>query len=273
MTKRMDGFPESSKRQPLMQSLNGSLFISILLTALASVWIIVSCLLISNSMYQWTAAAIAASLFVTAIIVYIKRNENFNFQNYHTAIVETLLRSDAVPLAVLDRSGFVLEMNDASSRILGYSRTELIGAPISRLLEPASRQSLHETFEQALLGETKQTNINITHGSGFPFELQVICSPMMQDDEVIGIVLISQDLSDRKRNVERIRYMAYYDDMTGLPNRTLFQIKLTETLARAKEEERVVGICYLDLDRFKLVNTSFGRESGDILLMQVAERL
>jgi len=273
VTKRMDGFPESSKRQPLKQSLNGSLFISVLLTALASVWIAVSFLLISNLMYKWTAAAIAASLFVTAIIVYIKRNENFSFQNYHTAIVETLLRSDAVPLAVLDRRGLVLEMNEASSRMLGYHRSEMIGAPITRMVEPVSRQSLHETFEQALLGETKQTNISITHGSGFPLELQVICSPVIQDDEVIGTLLISQDLSDRKRNVERIRYMAYYDDMTGLPNRTLFQMKLTETLARAKEEERVVGICYLDLDRFKLVNTSFGRESGDILLMQVAERL
>lgn len=271
MTKRMDGFPEKTKQ--LKQTFNGSLMISSLLAALALVWITVSFLLISNTMYKWTAAAIAASLFVTAVIVYIKRSETFNLQNYHTAIVETLLRSDAVPLAVLDKSGMVIEMNEASSRTLGYHRTELIGEPILRIVDPGSRPLLNETFEQALIGETKQININITHGSGFPLELQVVCSPMLQEDEVIGTVIISQDLSDRKRNVERIRYMAYYDDMTGLPNRTLFQMKLTETLARAKEEERVVGICYLDLDRFKLVNASFGREFGDILLMQVAERL
>ncbi|WP_364152808.1 putative bifunctional diguanylate cyclase/phosphodiesterase [Paenibacillus sp. LPE1-1-1.1] len=271
MTKRMDGFPEKTKQ--FKQTFNGSVIISCLLTALALVWSAVSFLLISESMYKWTAAAIAASLFVTAIIVYIKRSVTFNFQNYHTAIVETLLRSDAVPLAVLDKGGMVIEMNEASSRTLGYHRTELLGDPILRIVDPSSRSLLNETFEQALLGETKQININITHGSGFPLELQVVCSPMMQEDEVIGTVIISQDLSDRKRNVERIRYMAYYDDMTGLPNRTLFQMKLTETLARAKEEERVVGICYLDLDRFKLVNASFGREFGDILLMQVAERL
>lgn len=271
VTKRMDGFPEKTKQ--FKQTFNGSVIISCLLTALALVWSAVSFLLISESMYKWTAAAIAASLFVTAIIVYIKRSDTFNFQNYHTAIVETLLRSDAVPLAVLNKGGMVIEMNEASSRTLGYHRTELLGDPILRIVDPGSRSLLNETFEQALLGETKQININITHGSGFPLELQVVCSPMMQEDEVIGTVIISQDLSDRKRNVERIRYMAYYDDMTGLPNRTLFQMKLTETLARAKEEERVVGICYLDLDRFKLVNASFGREFGDILLMQVAERL
>lgn len=273
MTKRMDGFPERNKRLQLKQSTNGSIIISCLLAALAAIWIVVALLLISNPMYKWTATSIAASLLVTAIIVYIKRNVTISFQNYHTAIVETLLRSDAVPLAILNRSGIVMEMNEASSRTLGYQRSELLGEPISRLVEPASRQPLQDSLEHALLGETKQTNINITHGSGFPLELQVTCSPMLQDNEVIGTVLISQDLSDRKRNVERIRYMAYYDDMTGLPNRTLFQMKLTETLVRAKEEERVVGICYLDLDRFKLVNASFGREFGDILLMQVAERL
>ncbi|WP_053377329.1 putative bifunctional diguanylate cyclase/phosphodiesterase [Paenibacillus sp. FJAT-27812] len=272
MTKRMDGFPKRNKRQRT-QPLSGSVMISCLLTALASVWIVVAFLLISNPMYKWTAAAIAASLFVTAIIVYIKRNESFSLQHYHTAIVETLLRSDTVPLAILNRSGIVMEMNEASSRTLGYQRSELLGEPISRLVEPSSRQSLLDSLGHSLLGETKQTNINITHGSGFPLELQVTCSPMLQENEVIGTVLISQDLSDRKRNVERIRYMAYYDDMTGLPNRTLFQMKLTETLVRAREEERVVGICYLDLDRFKLVNASFGREFGDILLMQVAERL
>jgi len=272
VTKRIDGFPDR-KRQLLKQSLNGSLVISCLLAALGLVWIIVSFILISNTMYKWTALAIAASLIVTAVIVYIKRNVTFSFQNYHTAIVETLLRSDAVPLAILDKNGIVMELNEASGRTLGYDRTELLGETILRLVEPGSRQLLQETFEHALLGETKQININITHGSGFPLELQVVCSPMIQMEEVIGTVVISQDLSDRKRNVERIRYMAYHDDMTGLPNRTLFQMKLTETLTRAKEEERIVGICYLDLDRFKLVNASFGREFGDILLMQVAERL
>ncbi|WP_424769008.1 putative bifunctional diguanylate cyclase/phosphodiesterase [Paenibacillus sp. sgz302251] len=273
MTNRMDGLPEKRKRQLFKQSLNGPMIISSLLAALASVWIVISFLLISNSMYKWTAAAIAASLFVTAIIVYTRRHQSLSFQHYHTAIVESLLRSEAVPLAVLDPNGTVMEMNEASSQTFGYQRIELLGEEISRLVEPASRPLLHETLQQAMLGKAKQTNVNITHRSGFPLELQVICAPMIQDDEVIGSVMISHDLSDRKRNVERIRYMAYYDDMTGLPNRTLFQMKLTETLVRAKDEGRVVGLCYLDLDRFKLVNASFGREFGDMLLMQVAERL
>lgn len=272
MTRRMDNRTNRRTRRTLGEPLSGPWTISIVLTLLAAVWIVVSFILI-NPMYRWSASAIAASLLVTAIIIYIRRRQSFSFNNYHTAIVETLLRSEAIPLAVLDRSGTVIEMNEASSSTLGYSRNELLGEPLERLVEPASRQVLQETFQQALLGEAKQTNINITHRSGFPLELQIVCTPMIRDEEVIGTVMIIHDLSDRKRNVERIRYMAYYDDMTGLPNRTLFQMKLTESISRAVEEERIVGICYLDLDRFKLVNASFGREFGDILLMQVAERL
>lgn len=272
MTRRMDNRTNRRTRRSLGEPLSGPWTISIVLTLLAAVWIVVSFILI-NPMYRWSASAIAASLLVTAIIIYIRRRQSFSFNNYHTAIVETLLRSEAIPLAVLDRSGTVIEMNEASSSTLGYSRNELLGEPLERLVEPASRQVLQETFQQALLGEAKQTNINITHRSGFPLELQIVCTPMIRDEEVIGTVMIIHDLSDRKRNVERIRYMAYYDDMTGLPNRTLFQMKLTESISRAVEEERIVGICYLDLDRFKLVNASFGREFGDILLMQVAERL
>lgn len=272
MTKRTDGLPDKHKRQ-YVKPFYGASRVSWLLAAFASVWIVISFLWITNPMYKWIAFSIASTLIITAIIVYISRLKGLGFHHYHTAIVETLLRSEAVPLAILDRNGNVMELNEASSRTLGYQRTELLGEPISRLVEHSSRQVLHDSFEKALLGEANQTNINITHRSGFPLELQVVCAPMNQEDEVIGIVMISQDLSDRKRNVERIRYMAYYDDMTGLPNRTLFQIKLNETLSSAKEEERVVGICYLDLDRFKLVNASFGREFGDMLLMQVAERL
>nr|WP_306812816.1 GGDEF domain-containing phosphodiesterase [Paenibacillus soyae] len=243
------------------------------IAALSAAWLALSFFVISDEMYRWTSWAVAASLLFAAAILMMKRRSGDLFHNYHAALVDTLIRSEAVPLAVLNRDSKVIEMNEASSRMLGYQRADVIGEPIMRMVDPGSRPDLQEALEYALNGKTYQKNILITHRSGFPLELQVVCAPMQQDGEVIGALMISQDLSDRKRNMERIRYMAYYDDMTGLPNRTLFQMKLTESLTRAKEEERMIGICYLDLDRFKLVNASFGREFGDMLLMQVAERL
>ena len=272
MTKRLYDSTDEHARQQQAAVFN-QVTISLLLIALALLWTVISFLFIEQLMYRWITLAISASLIATGIIVFVRRNSKLGFNIYHTPIVETLLRSESVPLAILNINGEVMEMNQASGRTLGYHRSELIGMSLLSLAEPSSRDDLKEAFHKVQQGQSEQININIAHRSGYPLELQVICSPIVQEEEVIGIVVISHDLSDSKRNVERIRYMAYYDDMTGLPNRTLFQIKLSESLARAKDEGRIVGICYVDLDMFKLVNASFGREFGDMLLMQVADRL
>ncbi|WP_214630456.1 putative bifunctional diguanylate cyclase/phosphodiesterase [Paenibacillus agaridevorans] len=273
MAKDMEDLPSArNQRSPL--SLNELMNLGVIgLTAMSAVWIVVSFVLISDMMLRWISLTVSAALLVTAAVLWLRRHPLSSFRRFHSAIVDTLLRSEAVPLSVLDRSGRVLELNEAAGRMLGYQRSEMIGEPLMRMIDPASRALLKESLERSLQGQTVQNNISITHRTGFPLEMQVICAPMIQDHEVIGTLMISHDLSDRKRNVERIRYMAYYDDMTGLPNRTLFQMKLTESLSRAKEDEKLVGICYLDLDGFKLVNASFGREFGDMLLMQVAERI
>lgn len=264
----------SARNQRKSLSLNEPMNLGLIgLSAMGAVWIIVSFVFITDVMFRWVSLSVSAALLATAAVLWFRRHPLRSFQQYHSAIVEALLRSEAVPLSVLDREGNVLELNEAAGRMLGYQRSEMIGEPIMRMIDPASRTVLSESLGQALQGQTVQNNVSITHRTGFPLELQVICAPMIQDHEVIGTLMISHDLSDRKRNVERIRYMAYYDDMTGLPNRTLFQMKLAESLSRAREDEVLIGICYLDLDGFKLVNASFGREFGDMLLMQVAERL
>ncbi|GLX65694.1 putative bifunctional diguanylate cyclase/phosphodiesterase [Paenibacillus glycanilyticus] len=271
MTKRMDGSPN--------RRLQISRFYPILRTAALTI-AIVATLFTAAALYrnadpvlEWISSIIAVAAIIISIVLFAKDRQLIGFRNFHTPIVETLLQSEAVPLAILDRDGVIMEMNVASSNTLGYMRADLLGAPLAPLVEPGSRSSLQEMLDHALQGKSEQRNINITHRSGFPLELQIISSPMLKEDEVIGTVIVSQDLSDRKRNIERIRYMAYYDDMTGLPNRTLFHIRMNETLAFAREHNRMIGLCYLDLDRFKLVNASFGREFGDMLLLQVAERL
>lgn len=271
MTKRMDGLPNG--RLQISQS------VVMLRTAVLTISV-VSALFFAAALYRnadpvliWISFFIALMAIVITIVCFTRDRQMIGFRNFHTPIVETLLQSEAVPLAILDRDGVIIEMNIASSNTLGYLRSDLLGTPLAPLVEPGSRNSLQEMLDHALQGKSEQRNINITHRSGFPLELQMISSPMLKEEEVIGTVIVSHDLSDRKRNIERIRYMAYYDDMTGLPNRTLFHIRMNESLAIARENERLIGLCYLDLDRFKLVNASFGREFGDMLLLQVAERL
>jgi diguanylate cyclase (GGDEF)-like protein/PAS domain S-box-containing protein len=81
------------------------------------------------------------------------------------------------------------------------------------------------------------------------------------------------DISKRKRAEEQVTYLAYHDKLTGLPNRALFEEMLENSLARARRHGLGVGVLFLDLDNFKLVNDSLGHQAGDRLLIELAERL
>ena len=90
---------------------------------------------------------------------------------------------------------------------------------------------------------------------------------------VDGAIGVSHDITQRTRAEEALQHQAFHDGLTGLPNRALFLDRLAHALARAHRHEGAVGVLFIDLDRFKLVNDSLGHAAGDLLLKSVAERL
>lgn len=194
--------------------------------------------------------------------------------SYQSELLDSLYNYSPIAFAVIDRHGRFLDINrHHPSELFGYSKEEMAGRPFVSLLLEESRESTLEVFRKTLSGENCSHDIRIRSKEGLAVDLNIATSPLVRRGKSVAILVFIQDISERKRALERNHYMAYYDDMTGLPNRRHFLKLLNEKIGQHADSPLRPAICYLDMDGFKLVNTSFGRDFGDMLLLQVAERL
>ncbi len=186
------------------------------------------------------------------------------------------MMADSVPVLI----GFVDERqryqfnNAVYERWYGLSRDELRGRSIREVLGEENYQAALPHIEAALRGEAVETELWQTHADGKTRYLLGSFRP--QHDEhgrVNGYWVLAQDITEQKQNQDRIQRLAYFDSMTGLPNRQSFQTTLRETLARAEASGETLALLFLDVDRFKQINDSLGHRGGDELLAGVADRL
>ena len=170
--------------------------------------------------------------------------------------------------------GRLLECNHAAARMFGYdSPEEVMALSVTSLYHTASDR---EAFLRKLKSEKSLTNHEMKLRRKNGDSTWVIGNISLVDDNsgVGGIIegtLV--DITERKVAEERVQYLAYYDALTGLPNRTLLQDRLTKALASARRQKCKVALLFLDLDRFKTINDSLGHSFGDLFLQAVAERL
>lgn len=162
-------------------------------------------------------------------------------------------------------------------RLMGI-RPQDFGGTLEAFLQAVEAED-RERVEQALKRIlTDRTPCDIDHrimlpnGSEFMVNLQ---AEAVFDDHLktLTIVGTAQDISERKRSEREIHRLAYYDSLTGLPNRVLFKDRVTQAIAHARRYQYHLALLFLDLDRFKVINDTLGHNVGDILLKHVADRL
>ncbi len=146
----------------------------------------------------------------------------------------------------------------ADAEILPADVTQIYVPTLERARDTKSVQSIEAT----LTIRTRQYPVLATY------------VPMLDDSgELTSVLGIINDLTRRKQMEERLAFMAQYDSLTGLPNRYLLLDRLEAAITRARRNKTLLGVMFLDLDRFKEVNDTRGHATGDILLQQVSERL
>ncbi|WP_088006892.1 sensor domain-containing phosphodiesterase [Indiicoccus explosivorum] len=180
---------------------------------------------------------------------------------------ELILNSAGEGIFGLDLDGRITFSNPACNAMLGYGEGEMNGLPSSLVF------GYHLVPDRNKAGKYATDSRQFFRKDGSAFAAEYVISLIEEDGEVLGEVVTFKDVTERMKLEEEVRYLAYYDSLTELPNRILLRDRLEQKLAEAAKTERSVAVLYLDLDRFKLVNDSFGHSFGDILLKETAVRL
>jgi diguanylate cyclase (GGDEF)-like protein/PAS domain S-box-containing protein len=229
--------------------------------------------------------AIAITLLVVMRQLFAQRR-NAALQAHFGALVQHA--SDVV--LVVDAAGTVLEASPSVAHRLGHRPETLVGRELADLIAPDDQALVRADFAQitgrASGGGRRRPSApcewRVVHADGAPRWLEVLCTNLVNDPAVRGVVINGRDVSERKALELELTHQAYHDALTGLVNQARFRKLVEGTLDRRKAGRGVndsqgnrtsVAVLYIDLDEFKPVNDSLGHGAGDRVLEIVTDRL
>ena len=173
----------------------------------------------------------------------------------------------------LDRDGICTAINRAAEDLFGYAKEDVIGKPGIHYVLREDRERIREHFAKAIAGLAQCVDVRIVDQEQRLVEAQMTLVPVVVGGSITGVHAIIKDITMQKLLEQQLEHRAFYDYLTGLPNRALFMDRLSDSLARTADNGRRVALLFLDLDNFKVINDSLGHAIGDRLLVGVADRL
>ncbi len=189
----------------------------------------------------------------------------------------------------LDDQGRFLFVNNRFESMLGYSRDEVIGKHYSTVVFDDDRELVRFVFNERRSDNRAAANVEVKlkakhEGRTRTYESRCVVAMLSavgiygegkggQTGNFMGTYGVARDITERKIAEETISFQALHDHLTQLPNRRLFKDRLELAITQARRHARMVGVMFVDLDRFKLVNDTYGHAEGDELLKSVAQAL
>ncbi len=188
------------------------------------------------------------------------------------------LHAHQAPLAFIewDLSFRVVEWNPAAESIFGYSRQEALGRHAANLIAAERGCDTIATLWKRLLIDKHSAQVTVENRT--KQERNIVCewyyTPLVDaQGRVLSVMTLAQDVTANREAQEQLNYLAYHDELTGLPNRSLYNDRLSQAMIEARRQGRYVGVMLLDIDNFKMVNDTMGHEAGDELLRDIGKRL
>jgi diguanylate cyclase (GGDEF)-like protein/PAS domain S-box-containing protein len=187
-----------------------------------------------------------------------------------------ILENAPIGMSVMSLEGRFMLVNSSLCELVGYKKEELEKLTFQEITHPEDLEPHLANVQRLLDGSITSFNMEKRY---IRKDRQIVwaqlTSSVIRDSDGVPMYLVAQieDISDRRRSQEQIHLMAYYDALTGLPNRRLLLDRLNHALAQARRYQRSMALLFLDLDNFKHVNDTMGHDIGDELLKVVAGRL
>jgi diguanylate cyclase (GGDEF)-like protein/PAS domain S-box-containing protein len=169
-----------------------------------------------------------------------------------------------------------VEVNDRLCEIVGLTRDVLIRKTWAEITHPDDLAADVAEFNRVVAGEIEEYELDkrFIHSDGHVVFAHIAARCVRRDDGAIDyFVVLIDDISDRKRMEDSVRQLAFFDPLTRLPNRRLLNDRLSQAIAASKRSAFYGALLFLDLDNFKPLNDAHGHDAGDLLLVEVAERL
>ena len=189
----------------------------------------------------------------------------------------TILENMVDGVVTTDMHGQIASFNKAAGEMFDYAAEEVLGRNVSMLLPEPHRshhdvylQHFRDTGEARIMGMSREVEGRRKDGSVFPMSLSLSRIARAGQSTFIGLV---RDITEQRQNAEEIRRLAFYDPLTGLPNRRLLMDRIRQAILASTRTGLHGAVMFLDLDHFKRLNDSLGSAAGDLLLQQVATRL